>query len=141
MVPQYGVFDHLAYRVDGNEVTLTGTVTLPVIKSNAEKAVRTIEGVEKVNNKITVVAVYSADAQLRLALYRAIYGSSALERYALQAIPSIHIIVNNGNVTLEGAVQNKADADIAITRAKTVPGTFSVTSNLKIDNPPASNGK
>jgi hyperosmotically inducible protein len=135
-VPQYGVFDHLAYQVKGNTVTLTGSVTQPVIKANAEKAVQSIEAVEKVDNKITVLPVYSADNAIRLAVYHAIYGAPALERYALQAVPSIHIIVNNGNVTLEGAVGIKADADMAVIRAKTVNGVFNVTSNLKVDSPP-----
>jgi hyperosmotically inducible protein len=134
MIPQYGVFDHLTYQVNGETVTLMGSVTLPVTKNNAEKAVKDIEGVEKIENKITVLPVFAADDQIRLAVYNAIYGSPALQRYALQAIPSIHIIVNKGNVTLEGAVLNKADADMAITRAKTVPGTFEVESNLRLDN-------
>jgi hyperosmotically inducible protein len=135
MVPQYGVFDHLSYQVTGYTVTLTGSVTQPVIKNNAERAVKSIEGVEKVDNRIVVLPVYTADNQIRIAVYRAIYGTPALERYALQAIPSIHIIVNNGNVTLEGAVATKADADNAAIRAKTVGGVFSVTSNLKVDAP------
>lgn len=141
MVPQYGVFDHLAYEVNGYNVTLTGSVTQPVIKNNAERAVKTIEGVEKVDNKITVLPVFSADNRIRVAVYRAIYGNPSLERYALQAIPSIHIIVNNGNVTLEGAVLNKADSDLAAIRAKSVPGTFNVTNNLKVDNPAPAKGK
>jgi hyperosmotically inducible periplasmic protein len=136
MVPQYGVFDYLAYQVNGYEVTLTGSVTQPVTKNNAEKGVKSIEGVEKLNNKITVLPLYTTDNQIRMAVFQAIYGTPALERYARQAIPSIHIIVNNGNVTLEGAVLNKGDADLAFIRAKTVPGTFNVTSNLKTDNPP-----
>ena len=135
MLPQYGVFDNLAYQVTGYTVTLTGNVTQPVLKSNAERAVKGIEGVEKVDNKIVVLPTFSADNQIRLAVYRAIYGSSALERYAIQAVPSIHIIVNNGNVTLEGAVATKGDADMAAIRAKTVSGVFSVTSNLKVDAP------
>ncbi len=135
MVPQYGVFDNIAYQVNGYNVTLTGSVTQPVLKSNAERAVKGIEGVEKIDNKIVVLPTFAADNQIRIAVYRAIYGSSALERYALQAVPSIHIIVNNGNVTLEGAVATKADADMAAIRAKTVGGVFSVTSNLKIDAP------
>jgi hyperosmotically inducible periplasmic protein len=135
MVPQYGVFDHLAYQVDGRTVTLTGSVTRPVIKTNAERSVKSIEAVEKVDNKITVLPLYAADDAIRLAVYRAIYGAPALERYALQAIPSIHIIVNNGKVTLEGAVANKGDADMAAIRAKTVSGVFSVTSHLQVDAP------
>lgn len=130
---RYGVFDNLTYQVTGSTVTLAGNVTQPVIKNNAEKAVKSIEGVDKVNNNITVLPVFSADNQIRIATYQAIYGTPSLQRYAMQSIPSIHIIVNNGNVTLEGAVANKGDADIAAIRAKSVPGVFKVTSNLKTD--------
>ncbi len=133
MVPQYGVFDHLAYQVNGETVTLTGSVTRPVTKINAENAVKGIEGVEKVDSKIEVLPVFAADDRIRLAAYNTIYGFPALQRYALQAIPSIHIIVKNGNVTLEGAVANQMDADMALARAKTVPSTFEVKSNLKVD--------
>ncbi|MEP6963677.1 MAG: BON domain-containing protein [Acidobacteriota bacterium] len=141
MLSQYGVFDNLAYQVTGSTVTLIGNVTRPVLKSNAEKAVKDIEGVERVENKIIVLPVFSADNQIRIAVYQAIYGSPALQRYAMQAIPSIHIIVNNGNVTLEGAVANKSDGDMANIRAKTVSGVFSVTNNLKTDAQLAEMGK
>ncbi|MEI9814490.1 MAG: BON domain-containing protein [Acidobacteriota bacterium] len=85
------------------------------------------------DNQIQVLPVFSTDNDIRVAVYRAIYGNPALQRYALQAVPSIHIIVNNGNVTLEGVVLNKSDGDNATIRAKTVPGVFSVTNNLKTD--------
>ncbi len=94
-----------------------------------------IEGVEKVDSKITVLPVFATDEGIRLAVYNAIYGAPALQQYALRAVPTIHIIVNNGNVTLEGAVMNKG-RPITPTRAKAVPGTFEVKSNLKIDNAP-----
>lgn len=132
---QYGVFDNLQFKTDGTTVTLIGYVTTPVLKTNAEKAVKDIEGVEKVDNKIEVLPVLDSDNAIRLATYRAIYGAPALERYALQAIPSIHIIVNRGNITLEGVVANQGDAEQALIRAKTVPGTFEVKSNLRVDAP------
>ena len=132
---QYGVFDNLQFKTDGVTVTLMGNVTNQVLRTNAEKAVKAIEGVEKVDNQINVLPLLDSDNAIRLATYRAIYGSPSLERYAMQAIPSIHIIVNRGNITLEGAVANKADADQALIRAKTVPGTFEVKSNLRTDTP------
>lgn len=135
MLSQYGVFDNLQFKTDGTTVTLMGQVRTPVLKTNAEKAVKEIEGIEKVDNQIEVLPLLDNDNAIRLATYRAIYGAPALERYALQAIPSIHIIVNRGNVTLEGAVLNQGDADQALIRAKTVPGTFEVKSNLRVDNP------
>jgi hyperosmotically inducible protein len=132
-IPQYGVFDFLTFSVNGGTVTLIGDVRLPVTRINAENAVKQIEGVTKVENKINVLPVFSADNNIRIAVYQAVYGNTSLQRYAFQAIPSIHIIVNNGNVRLEGAVANKSDADQALIRAKTVSGTFEVTSNLKTD--------
>jgi hyperosmotically inducible protein len=73
------------------------------------------------------------DDGVRKAVYRAIYGSSDLSRYAFQAVPSIHIIVKNGNVTLEGAVANEMDKSVATLRANTVSGVFSVINNLHVD--------
>ena len=135
MLPQLGVFDNLQFKTDGTTVTLMGQVTNQVLKPNAEKAVKSIEGVEKVNNQIEVLPPLGNDQAIRIAVYRAIYGAPALERYALQAVPSIHIIVSRGNVTLEGVVANQGDADQALIRAKTVPGTFEVKSNLRVDAP------
>jgi hyperosmotically inducible protein len=132
-IPQLGVFDHLSFEVDGSKVTLLGSATLPVIKQNAERAVKDIEGVEQVDNKIDVLPVNSADQQIRLAAFRAIYGQPSLQRYAVRAIPPIHIIVNRGHITLEGVVLNKTDSQIAETQARTLPGVFSVTNNLRVE--------
>lgn len=138
-IPQFGVFDNLAFKVEGSKVTLTGSVTKPVISQNAERAVKGIEGVEQVDNKIEVLPPITADDQIRLALFRSIYGHPSLQRYAIQAVPPIHIIVNRGHVTLEGAVLNKTDSQIAETQARTVNGTFSVTNNLRVDQPNGGN--
>src|SRR5690242_18592660 len=109
MLPYYGVFDNLAYRVDGRHVTLYGQVTRPTLKSDAENVVKNIEGVEGVTNNIEVLPLSPNDDRVRLAVYRAIYGDPALQRYQLSAVPSIHIIVKNGNVTLEGVAANEGD--------------------------------
>lgn len=132
MLPYYGVFDNLAFRVDGNTVILLGQVTRPTLKSDAEGAVRSIEGVERVVNNIDVLPLSPNDDRIRLAEYRAIYGQSSLNRYALQAVPPIHIIVNSGNVTLEGVVANDADKHLAYIQARSVPGVFSVTNHLRV---------
>ena len=131
--PFYGVFDNLAFNVDGSTVTLLGQVTRPTLKSAAENSVKRIEGVERVDNLIEVLPVSPNDDRLRLALYRAIYHSQGLSRYALRAIPTIHIIVKNGNATLEGVVATEADKNLATMRANGVSGVFSVTNNLKVD--------
>ena len=134
MLPYYGVFDNLAYRVDGTTVTLMGQVTKPTLKSDAGNVVKGIEGVEHVDNKIQVLPLSSMDDGLRLAEYRAIYGTPGLDRYAMQAVPPIHIIVDNGKVTLEGVVATQADKDTAGIRANTVNGVFSVTNNLRLES-------
>lgn len=134
MLPYYGIFDDLAYRVDGSTVTLLGQVTQPVLKSDAENAVKHLEGVDKVVNQIEVLPLSPMDDRIRFAEYRAIYGDPTLStRYGYRALPSIHIIVKNGHVTLEGVVANQMDKDIANLRANGVPGVFSVTNNLKVE--------
>lgn len=133
MLPYYGVFDNLAFRVEGDTVHLSGQVTRPTLKSSAERVVEDIEGVEKVNNEIEVLPLSPNDDQIRLATYRAIYGHPSLNRYALQAVPPVHIIVKNGNVTLEGVVATEMDKNIANIQARSVPGVFAVTNNLRVE--------
>lgn len=132
MLPYLGVFDNVVYRVDGNCVTLVGQVTRPTLKTDAERVVKSIDGVDKVDNKIEVLPLSSNDDRLRRSLYRAIYGYSSLNRYALPVIQPIRIIVKNGNVTLEGIVDNQADRNVANIRASGVHGVFSVTNNLRV---------
>lgn len=132
MLPWYSVFDNLAFRVDGDKVTLMGQVTRPVLKSDAEAAVKSIEGVASVKNEIEVLPLSPMDDQLRRAVYRAIYSEPSLSRYGFQAVASIHIIVKNGNVTLEGIVDNETDRNLANLRANQVPNVFSVKNNLAV---------
>jgi len=133
MLPYYGVFDNLSYRVDGSTVTLMGQVTRPTLKSDAENVVKNIEGVEKVVNQIQVLPLSSMDDRIRMSTYRAIFGQPGLDRYAMQAVPPIHIIVDNGKVTLEGVVDNQGDKDRAGIQANSVNGVFSVTNNLRVE--------
>jgi hyperosmotically inducible periplasmic protein len=134
MLPYFGVFDNLEFKVEpGGLVTLLGQVRRPTLKSDAEAAVKRISGVDKVANKIEVLPVSPNDDRLRLRLYRTIYRTDALERYAIQAVPPIHIIVKNGHVTLEGVVASEMDKNLANIKARGVPGTFSVTNNLRIE--------
>ncbi len=132
MRPYYSVFDNLAYKVEGDRVTLYGQVVRPTLKSDAENVVKSIEGVASVKNEIEVLPVSPMDDQLRRALYRSIYGENALFRYGQASVPSIHIIVKNGHVTLEGVVDNEADKNMATLRANSVPNVFSVTNKLVI---------
>jgi hyperosmotically inducible protein len=132
MLPYLGVFDNLAYKVEGYNVTLAGAVTRPSLKSDAENVVKKIEGVEKVDNQIEVLPPSPMDDRLRLRLYRAIYGYPSLQRYDMGVIKPIRIIVKSGRVTLEGVVDSQSDKNIAGIRANGVPGTFSVKNNLEV---------
>lgn len=133
MLPYYGVFDNLAYRVDGGAVTLFGQVTRPTLKSDAENVVKRIEGVDRVVNQIQVLPLSPNDDRIRMQVYRAVYGEAALNRYALNAVPPLHIIVDNGNVSLVGVVANEGDKNLAGIRANGVPGVFSVKNELQVE--------
>jgi hyperosmotically inducible periplasmic protein len=135
MLPYFGVFDNIAYKVDGYTVILLGQVVRPTTKSDAEGAVKHIEGVEKVDNQIEVLPTSPMDDGLRRSLFRAIYGYPALERYALGVQKPIRIIVKNGRVTLEGVVDSDGDKNIVGLRANGVPGIFQVTNNLQVVKP------
>jgi len=130
LLPYYSVFDNLLFKVAGDRVTLLGQVVRPSLKSDAENAVKGIESVASVDNQIEVLPVSAMDDQLRRAVYRAIYGDPVLSRYGMSALPPIHIIVKNGNVTLEGAVDSESDKNMATLRTNAVPNVFSVTNNL-----------
>lgn len=132
MLPYYGVYDNLEYRVKGDHVELFGDVTRPVLKSDAENTVKRIEGVRSVTNNIRVLPLSPNDDRIRLAVYRAVFGRDSLYRYAMGANPSVHIIVENGNVTLVGVVANKMDSILANLGANGVDGVFSVTNNLRV---------
>jgi hyperosmotically inducible protein len=132
MLPYYNVFDDLNYSIENGVVTLSGDVTQPVVRNDAERSVKHLAGVTQVVNNIRVLPLSSFDNRIRLAEYRSIYGFGGLYRYGLGTQPSIHIIVDNGHVTLIGVVDNEADKNIANIRANTVPGVFSVTNNLRV---------
>jgi hyperosmotically inducible periplasmic protein len=135
MLPYFTVFDNLSYKVDGYNVTLIGQVTRPTLKSDAENVVKRIEGVEHVDNQIEVLPVSPNDDRIRRAVYRAIYGYPALQKYALGVQQPIRIIVKNGNVFLEGVVDNEGDKNIANIQANGVSGVFSVKNNLQVVKP------
>jgi hyperosmotically inducible protein len=132
MLPYYSVFDNLSYKVEGSKVTLIGQVVRPTLKSDSEAVVKKLEGVTSVQNDIEVLPTSPMDDKLRRALYRAIYSAPGLSRYSYSAVPSIHIIVKAGNVTLEGVADSEADKNLAGLRANGVPNVFSVTNNLNV---------
>ncbi len=134
MLPYYTIFDDLAFEVDGGVVTLRGACPPDVpwdIKSDAEYAVKKVPGVTKVVNQIEVLPLSFMDWQIRRAEAKAIYGDPEIGmRYGYQALPTIHIIVDNGHVTLDGVVDDTFDDTLVRTRANAVPNVFSVTDNL-----------
>lgn len=134
MLPFYSVFDNFEYRIDGNNVTLLGQVVRPDLKADAASAVKRIEGIGTVNNQIEVLPLSPMDNQIRRAEFRAIYGTPGFDIYAIRSVQPIHIIVNNGHVTLEGVVVSQTDKNLAGMAANRVPNVFSVTNNLRVEN-------
>lgn len=129
-LPYYGVFDNLAYQIEGGTVTLYGQVVRPSTRSDAARRVAKIKGVERVVNNIEVLPLSTFDDRIRAQAYRTIFNTSSLYRYAMGSNPSIHIIVNRGHLTLEGVVGNRMDKQLAEFAARGLPGVFSVTNNL-----------
>ena len=134
MLPFFSVFDNLAFKVDGDNVTLLGEVTRPSLKSDAEGAVKRIEGVTNVVNQIEVLPPSPNDDRIRWAAYRAIYGDPMLQRYSVGIQQPIHIVVKNGHLTLEGVVSTEAEKNVANIRANGVSGVFSVNNNLRTES-------
>ncbi len=132
-LPHYGVFDNLQFKIEGSTVTLSGQVLFPITKTDAAVRVKGLKGVTNVVNNIEVLLLSDNDDSIRIRAYRAIFGTSDLYRYAMGADPTIHIIVKNGHITLEGVVSTKQDADLALLAARGVSGIFGATSNLKFE--------
>ena len=135
MIPQVTIFDNLAYRVDGSTVTLYGQVRDAIIKDEAEKSVKRLEGVERVDNQIEILPASFNDDHIRFQVARAVFNDPRLSMYANQPVPPIHIIVKNGHVDLQGVVRTQADKDDAFIRANGVPGVFSVENHLQVELP------
>jgi hyperosmotically inducible periplasmic protein len=133
-LPYYGVFDNLAYEVEGRTVTLYGQVVRPSTRSDAARRVANIKGVERVVNNIEVLPLSGFDDRIRAQAYRNIFNKGSLYRYALGSNPSIHIVVNRGHLTLEGVVGSRMDKQLAEFAAREIPGVFSVTNNLRAES-------
>ncbi len=138
MLPYYSIFDDLAFNVNGSVVTLVGACPPEApydIRSDAEHAAKKVPGVTQVINNIKLLPLSPMDWQIRRAMVRKIYGNGSIgTRYGYQALPSIHIIVDNGHVTLEGVVDNQFDKTLIGTLANQVPYVFSVQNNLIVQN-------
>ena len=132
MLPFYSVFDFITFTLQGNKVTLSGQVLRHNLKNHAEVALKSLEGVDTVVNTIEVLPAFPADDDLRRAIYRAIYEDPTLARYGIPAIPEIHIIVNNGHVSLEGFVGSQADKNLAAGCAGRVANVLGIKNNLVV---------
>lgn len=133
-LPFVGVFDNLAYKVEGDTVSLYGSVVRPITRRDAERRVAKLEGVSNVVNNIEVLPLSRFDDDIRVTALNQISNTASLYRYFLGANPSIRIIVNRGNIALEGIVANRGDANLAYIAARQVPGAFSVTNNLQVES-------
>ena len=133
-LPYYGVFDNIAFQVKGDTVYLMGKVVQPTTRKSAERVVENLDGVNNVVNDIEVLPLSSFDDSIRLQTLRTLQSRGGnLYRYFLGANPSVKIIVDNGNVTLEGFVANRGDSNLANILANGVSGVFSVTNNLVVE--------
>ena len=132
-LPYYGVFDNIAFRVDGDTVTLMGKVVRPTTRKSAERVVEKIAGVGNVVNNIEVLPLSNFDDSIRLRTLRTLSNGGSIYRYFLGASPSVRIIVDRGNVTLEGYVANRGDYNLMNILANGVPGVFSVKNNLVVE--------
>jgi hyperosmotically inducible protein len=135
MYPYYGVFDDINFTVDRAHVTLNGFVTEPVKKSDIEKIVAKLPGVEGVSGNIQVLPLSPMDNRLRRQIAAAIYRFPALSRYGLGTHPSIHIIVNNGHVMLTGVVDSETDKNLAAIRASSAMSFGAIVNNLQVVPP------
>ncbi len=130
LVPHYTVFDWLAYRVDGSNVTLLGYAVDADLKRNAEDAVKKIGGVGGVENDVEVLPASASDDRIRRAIHDSI--NKQMSVYLVEAVRSIHIVVKNGNVMLEGQVAEQSDKDHVLALAKHVQNVRDVTNNLVV---------
>ncbi len=136
MYPRYTIWDDVSFRVNGGQVELSGAVTQPFKKSDMERLVRNVPGVTGISDRIEVLPLSDQDSRLRVQVARAIYRDPSLNRYAMQAMPPIHVIVDNGHVTLNGVVSTEMDKQIAGVRAATAGLSFGpVVNNLRVENP------
>ena len=138
--PYYSLFDDVSYRVANGQVELMGAVSQPFKKKDIERLVFKIPGVNGITNGLKVLPVSFEDDRLRVQIARAIYRDPALTRYAIQAVPPIHIIVDNGHVTLTGVVNNDLEKNVAGIRAASFLSFGPVTNNLQVEHPAPKKG-
>jgi hypothetical protein len=132
-LPYYDVFDYVRFDLVGpGTVILTGEVTRPALKADAETVVSRIAGVQKVVNRIEVLPASPSDEAIRWAAFKAIFEKPSLQVYAIQNVSPLRIIVANGKITLDGRVASKFDRTLIEDSARSVPGVVSVIDNLTV---------
>ena len=132
-LPFYSLFDNVSFTLQGDKVTLNGEVYRPSMRKSVERAAFSVEGVNKVVNNVEILPTSTHDDRIRILTLRALYGHPLFDRYGIQAVPPIHIIVKNGDITLEGAVNREMEKNLAGILANGVSGAFSVTNNLRVE--------
>jgi len=135
MYSQYSIWDDVGFRVAGGNVSLTGEVNQFFKKQDIERLVRNVPGVTSVTNEIKVLPLSSMDDRLRLQVASAIYRDPVLVQYSMMAVPPIHIIVENGHVTLTGMVNSDMEKQIAGMRAASSLSFGPITNNLVVEHP------
>jgi hyperosmotically inducible protein len=136
MYPNYSIWDDISFRVRNGQVELFGAVNQPFKKSDVDRIVRSVPGVTSISDQLRVLPLSNFDDRLRIQVARAVYSDPVLNRYALQPVGSIHIIVENGHVTLTGVVNNDMEKNVAGIRANSAGMSFgAVTNNLQVENP------
>ena len=136
MYPRYSIFDDLYVQVENGTVHLNGVVSQPFKKSDVDKIVRNIAGGNQFQDDVRVLPLSPNDERLRLTVARSIYGDMTMTKYAMQPLKPIHIIVENGHVTLTGMVATNFDKQIAGTRAATAMSFGPIVNKLQVENPP-----
>ena len=141
MYSRYTIWDHVNLRVNNGEVQLLGEVSQPWKKQDLERLAMNVPGVTSVANELKVLPLSSFDNDIRIRVARAVYGHPSLSRYSMQAVPPIHIIVDNGRVKLEGVVNSDMEKTIAGIQAGSAGLSFgAVENNLRVENPSKKNG-
>jgi hyperosmotically inducible protein len=132
-LPFYSIFDNIEFELNDGSLMLSGEVYRPVMKKMIEKVAQRVAGVNTVTNNIEILPLSSFDDRIRLALARQLYGNRVFTRHSIQVVPPVHIVVKNGNVTLEGVVNSELEKNVAFHVANGIHGVFSVTNNLRTD--------
>jgi hyperosmotically inducible protein len=128
----YTMYDIIQARVHNGIVTLSGEVTQPYKAQDIERMVSKLPGVQAVNNEIKVLPASISDDQIRNEIATRIYENAVFSNYAFESHPPIHIIVENGRVTLYGYVRSKIESRMAETISRSTFGVHQVKNEMEV---------